>query len=190
MDQGLAAVVAGAAGLVGAVLGAWLGGRAATEGTRLGASIAAAESHALWVRQERTKAYDQVCTAYSAIGVRLYPVYAAVCRGELPTAEQEEAALRAVGELAGSCSGTVSFLGTPVIASAAQGVVDQCDRFEMELRPFLAALRAGTLPVTEESFGDRLNAHIDALRGARNTLTDEFRGVLLHDGAAAGPEGG
>ncbi|MEU6819733.1 hypothetical protein ABZ921_03820 [Streptomyces atriruber] len=188
MDQGLAAVIAGGAGLVGAVLGAWLGGRAATEGTRLGATIAAAESHALWVRQERTSTYGQVCTAYSAIGVSLYPVYAAVCRGELPTPEQEEAALRAVGELAGSCSGTVSFLGTPVIAAAAQEVVDRCDGFERELRPYLAALRAGTLPVDEQSFGDRLHPAIDALRDARNTLVDEFRGVLLPE--APGATGG
>ncbi|MFI7316450.1 hypothetical protein [Streptomyces venezuelae] len=183
MDEGVAAVVAGGAGLVGAVLGAWLGGRAATEGTRLGATIAAAESHALWVRQERTRTYDQVCTAYSAIGVRLYPLYAAVCRGELPTPEQEEAALRAVGELAGACSGTVSFLGTPVIAAAALDVVDRCDRFEVELRPFLAALRAGTLPITEESFESRLNPSMHALRDARNLLVDEFRGVLLPDEA-------
>lgn len=78
MDQGIAAVLAGGFGLVGAVAGAFAGGIWAVRGAKIGGSKAveaarlqiegqAAAEQLQWVRGQRQQAYGQLLDAQSAV---------------------------------------------------------------------------------------------------------------------------
>lgn len=78
MDQGIAAVLAGGIGLVGAVAGAFAGGVWAVRGAKIGGFKAVeaarlqvegqvAAEHFQWVRSQRQQAYGQLLDAQTAV---------------------------------------------------------------------------------------------------------------------------
>lgn len=78
MDQGIAALVAGVTGMVGALGGAVAGGVAAVRGARIGAERTAeatrqqvqdqaAAEHGHWLREQRRDAYASFITATQAV---------------------------------------------------------------------------------------------------------------------------
>jgi hypothetical protein len=101
MDAGVAAVIAGVAGMVGALGGAVAGGIAAVRGARIGAEKTSAAllkqtqdqaeiEHRHWAREHRRSACSQLMEHYSELTAALALSVGALGRGELPTDEHHQ----------------------------------------------------------------------------------------------------
>jgi len=176
MDQGLAAVIAGVAGTIGAFGGAVAGGLAAVRGARVGAETSAqalrdqvrdqaATEHAHWLREQRKVAYTLFITA-AQLAQEKSLNYALD-----PSDDNMDELHNAVADLA-SHSGSITLIGPESIQRSADRLIEAAETLEGELYA-LPRTDDGMSEISEESEGA-----YSRLFGLRMRFVSEARGVL------------
>ncbi|MBJ3812099.1 hypothetical protein [Streptomyces flavofungini] len=130
MDGGMAAIVAAAIGVAGALGGAAVGGLASVRGARIGgeagveAALAqadrqAATGHQQWVKEQRQQACAKLLDAHSAAEDTLKRAAVAIRRGdEFPVAERD--AFRGQVSAMQSCTSQLALWGPEAVVVLAQ----------------------------------------------------------------------
>lgn len=154
MDQGIAAVIAGAAGMVGALGGAVAGGLAAIRGARVGAETGAkalrdqvrdqaATEHAHWLREQRRAAYTQFISIAQLVQDK------AMNFALDPSDDTMDELHDAVADLA-SLSGAITLIGPEPMQGSANQVIEAAGILEGAVYATLSR-DSEILGVSEES---------------------------------------
>ncbi|WP_329163941.1 hypothetical protein OHB49_28930 [Streptomyces sp. NBC_01717] len=115
MDAGWSAVIAGAAGLAGAVIGGYFAKQGVIAGAKASADAIAHQveqqsrnEHVHWVRGERRASYGEVLRAYGEM-VRTFAAHHKAVEEQQPLDELNQRSLEAWALLAIACQGTRLF---------------------------------------------------------------------------------
>ncbi|MFC7303933.1 hypothetical protein ACFQVC_06860 [Streptomyces monticola] len=174
MDQGWAAVVAGIVGLVAALGGAAVGGRAAVRGAQVSGNAA----HRLWLRQERTRIYEQVHAAYADVAIEVPRVEQALRRREAPSDADTEEMRRAWAALRIACAGTQLF-GPGEVVLAAMELRRLSTRCRSNIERWREAVADACTDEEHRRFSDRGDEHRLALRRSHELFMQQCQQVLL-----------
>ncbi|MFG2889297.1 hypothetical protein [Streptomyces sp. NPDC048248] len=135
MDAGIAAVIAGVAGMVGALGGAATGGLAAVRGARIGAEKTSAAllkqtqdqaeiEHRHWAREHRRQACSQLMEQYAGMLGALALAQKALWNGELLPAEEHQA-IDALKVAMAPVSRQLDLWGPPELRDAVDELMDK-----------------------------------------------------------------
>ncbi|MFE3433045.1 hypothetical protein [Streptomyces sp. NPDC059171] len=180
MDQGVAAAVAGVAGMLGALGGALAGGAAAVRGAKIGAETAAQASrqvvedqasadHAHWLREQRQQGYSNLLTEAQNFRHAAHTIITALFVDhwrESQLGEVEECArrLREVGN-------SVALVGPDIVLQAQSMVVDRSLRLE---QIFLQSFTDHS--INSEEVAQAVDAFDQAIEGFVGTARDVLGG--------------
>ncbi|MEU6301690.1 hypothetical protein [Streptomyces chartreusis] len=159
MDQGLAAVVAGVVGMVGALGGSIAGGIGAVRGARIGAERTASAllqqtqdqadiEHRHWAREQRRLACTQIMDLYSASNRARAMCVGALARGQVPGDEEHLEQDRAALALA-SAGNHLKLWGPPQLSDAADDLVLRASTASYLLKHWIEAVQASASNVGE-----------------------------------------
>ncbi|MFD7682889.1 hypothetical protein [Streptomyces sp. NPDC059271] len=180
MGANAVALLTGLIGLIGALGGAAIGGRAAMRGARISVDAAATAEHAQWVRGQRQMLYQAVLDAYNEFAAEAQAVHEGLddqIDGVSPVDLSSE-----VVEVNSACS-RVGFLGPGEVTAAANA-------FRRNTWSAAAALtaweQAATGPTDELSELDREACRMEA-SGTKDAVRESYerfmaaaQAVLLH----------
>lgn len=155
MDQGAAALIAGMAGMVGALGGALAGGVAAVRGARVGAETTAAAAlqqiqdqavteHQRWLREQRQQAYSALIAEVQAVRQATLPLVTAlyVEHRREPQLDAAQVSIRQLCDVGNA----VALLGPERMIEVQQRVTDRVLRVERTvLQSFVGATTARDL---------------------------------------------
>ncbi|GAA1522288.1 hypothetical protein GCM10009730_32770 [Streptomyces albidochromogenes] len=191
MDQGWSALIAGMAGLVGAVLGGYIakqgavaGARATAEATARQVELQGRNELAHWIRQERRAAYGEVVRAYSVLANQLAAYRVAVGRGTAldDLSDQVDDARNA---LVIACSSTHLF-GPEAVWDAAYALRSTAQQGVLAHRAFAHHSQAGSRSGLEDARRDLSGARV-AMRESLISFSERCRQALLSEHAVPAP---
>lgn len=189
MDQGLAALIAGVAGTVGALGGAIAGGVGAVRGARIGAEKTAdalhkqtqdqAEiEHRHWAREQRRLACSNAMEAHSALTWAMVQCAMPLERGELPDRDDHMTLDRAAQPLPRAAQ-QLQLWGPPELASAAAELVGRDSSAVLMLKRWVKAIEDGASADASE-LATNYSGHSDWLGEAYVTFV-RVAGEVLRD---------
>ncbi|MGX1886630.1 hypothetical protein [Streptomyces sp. NPDC055287] len=191
MDQGWSALIAGIAGLLGAVLGGYIakqgalaGAKATAEATARQVELQGRNELAHWIRQERRAAYGEVVRAYSVLANLLAAYRVAVGRGTAldDLSSQVDDARNA---LIIACSSTHLF-GPEAVWDAAYDMRSTAQEGVLAHRAFAHHSQAGGAPGMQDARRD-LSVARDAMRESLVSFSERSRQALLSEHAGQVP---
>lgn len=180
MDSGAAALIAGMAGMSGALGGALIGGIAAVRGARVGAETTAAAAlqqiqdqaateHQHWLREQRQQTYSALITELQTTRQAVHSLVAALYADRRPES-QLHAAQASIRNLVDS-GVAVALLGPEAVIESQQRVTDRVLRLEERL---LESFRGGP-PVSPQ---DWIDPSLDEFERAAEGFVIAARQVL------------
>ncbi|WP_327246569.1 hypothetical protein [Streptomyces sp. NBC_01320] len=185
MDAGWSAVIAGAAGLAGAVIGGYFAKQGAIAGAKASADAIAHQveqqsrnEHVHWVRGERRTSYGEVLRAYGDM-VRTFSAHHQAVESEQPLDELNHRGIEAWGLLAIACQGTRLFgpneawFAACELQNRAQAVWDQHQVLAHQSR-------SGGGPRLAEATTELTQARTDMVK-AWNRFSDVSNQLLVDD---------
>ncbi|WP_030675323.1 hypothetical protein [Streptomyces rimosus] len=190
MDEELAALLAGAIGLAGAVLGAAVGGLASYRAAKHSAEVAAralAEQVAgqaryeqeQWVRQERRQVYGDINRAYAELAAALAALHTALS-GRRPVQELVERVEERRLQLSVAVSPT-AMLGPVEVHDAARALIGATDAFVAAYRE-LAVLPEAHEPAQPDAVRERVADRRADVHACLSNFSAACRNVLLRQG--------
>lgn len=156
MDQGWSALIAGAAGLAGAVIGGYFAKQGAVAGAKASADAIARQVKqqgrnevAHWIRQERRNAYDEVLRAYGAFANAL-AAYRVAIENDQPLEETRRQA-GAARNLLFIASSSTHLFGPEDVWAAVRNLRDQAHENVVAHDVYAHQRQAGGGPGLEEA---------------------------------------
>ncbi|MET7560585.1 hypothetical protein ABZS95_10310 [Streptomyces sp. NPDC005479] len=156
MDEGWSAVIAGAAGLAGAVIGGYFAKQGAIAGAKASANAIAQQvkqqsrnEHAHWVRGERRAAYDEVLRAYGVL-TNIFAAFRLDIENEQPLDEINRRAVEA-NALFVIAGVSTRLFGPEDVWFAARDLMQETQRVLEGHQDYAHQRRAGGGPRLEET---------------------------------------